>query len=79
MTDDCFPDIYGLPIFRVSRTIKQRHGDELHILKGFEVFGQVQWSHVEIWKISELAAGIADLQAAMVGPPLNGVLLRKAH
>lgn len=72
-----FPDIFGLPVYRVSKTIKCRCGDELHILKGFEMFGQVHWSHVEIWKVSELCDGVAGLLDVLDPPTV--ISLRKDH
>jgi hypothetical protein len=45
------PDVYGLPIYRVNRTIMRRVGNELHILCGSELFGQVSWTHIEVLKI----------------------------
>lgn len=45
------PDIYSLPIYRVDKTVMQRVGDEIHILCGHTLFGQMQWTHIEIIKI----------------------------
>lgn len=77
MSDEAqFPDIFGLPIYRVSTSIKYRRGDELHILKGFETFGQIHWSHIEVWKISELATGVVGLLDTMHPPEVSP---RKDH
>jgi hypothetical protein len=75
------PDLYGLPVYRVSRSIKQRVGDEIHLIKGYEMFGQMHWSHVEIWKVSELLASAAEINAETASPPVRDMRpwLRKAH
>jgi hypothetical protein len=46
MRDDAvaMPDTYGLPVYRIDRTVKQRVGDEIQILCGSEMFGQTQWN-----------------------------------
>jgi hypothetical protein len=51
--NDEIPDIYGLPVYRANRCIKKRVGDEIHMLVGQDVFGQIIWSHVEIWNAGD--------------------------
>lgn len=44
------PDTYGLPVYTVTKIIKQRIGDEIHMLCGAELFGQTQWTFIAIMK-----------------------------
>lgn len=48
------PDIYGLPVYRVTKLHTERIGDEIHIIHGHEMFGQTFWTHVEIWLASDM-------------------------
>lgn len=48
------PDVYGLPVFRTTKIVKERIGDEIRMLCGFEVFGQVHWTHISIMKAADL-------------------------
>lgn len=50
----CAPDTFGLPIYRTTKLFQERVGDEIHIIHGHEIFGQVVWTHIEIWKVSDL-------------------------
>jgi hypothetical protein len=47
-------DIFGLPVFKVTKTIEERIGDEIHILHGYEMFGQMCWTHIEIMLVEDL-------------------------
>ena len=48
------PDVFGLPVHRVSVSIAKSVGDEVHIVKGENLFGTIHWTHVEIWKIADI-------------------------
>lgn len=48
------PDIFGLPIYRPTKFIKERVGDEVRLLCGVEAFGQISWTHVTILKPEDM-------------------------
>jgi hypothetical protein len=50
------PDTYGLPIYKVTKTIEERVGNEVRILCGYEMFGQTIWTHIVIMTPDDLAA-----------------------
>lgn len=43
------PDLLNLPVYRVTKTMEERVGNLIHVLHGYESFGQTVWTHVEIW------------------------------
>jgi hypothetical protein len=49
------PDTYGLPVYKTTKTIEERVGDEVHILCGYEMFGQTIWTHIAIMTARDLA------------------------
>ncbi len=58
------PDVFGLPVYKVNRFVRRRVGDEIQILCGQELFGQVIWSHVSIMKAADCL--IATREAAEI-------------
>ena len=61
------PDVHGLPVHRVTTSFATCVGDEVHIIKGQNVCGTIQWTYVEIWKLEEvLRAANAAYQIAKV-------------
>lgn len=54
------PDTYGLPIYKITKVIKQRVGDDIHMLCGAEVFGQTQWLYIVTMSAADLIREASD-------------------
>jgi hypothetical protein len=54
-TEQPVVDTYGLPIYKVTKTIEERVGDEVRIVCGYEMFGQTVWTHIVIMTPDDLA------------------------
>jgi len=48
------PDLLNLPIYTTTTTREIRTGNKVHILHGCEVFGEVMWTHIEVWDPADL-------------------------
>lgn len=48
------PDLFNLPVYRVTKTMEERVGDHIHVLHGYVSFGQTVWTHMEIWDATDL-------------------------
>ena len=48
------PDLSGLPVYHVNVTMEERVGDEVRVLHGSMAFGQIVWSHVEVWPVGAI-------------------------
>jgi hypothetical protein len=48
-------DTYGLPVYKITKTVEERVGDEIRILCGYEMFGQTTWTHINILSARDLA------------------------
>ena len=71
-------DVTGLPVHRVSVSIAKNVGDEVHILKGENLFGSIQWTHVEIWKIKDIIRA-ANTAYEMAQQSLGDAGMRELH
>jgi hypothetical protein len=49
------PDTFGLPVYKITKTIEERVGDEVRILCGYEMFGQTVWTHIVLMEAMDLA------------------------
>lgn len=49
------PDTFGLPVYKITKTIEERVGDEVRILCGYEMFGQTVWAYIAILSARDLA------------------------
>ena len=72
------PDTYGLPVYRVTKIIKQRVGDELHMLCGAEMFGQTQWSHICTMKLTDVLVEAQECEQIAMGVPAADANVRRA-
>lgn len=54
-TSSLMPDLLNVQVFRVTKTIEERIGDHIHVLHGYESFGQTIWTHLEIWDAQDIA------------------------
>lgn len=51
---EALPDIFNLPVYKVTKTIEERVGDQIHVLHGYQSFGQTIWTHMEVWDAADL-------------------------
>lgn len=49
------PDLSNVMVYRVTKTVEERVGDHVHVLHGYESFGQTIWTHLEIWDAKDMA------------------------
>lgn len=64
-------DIYGLPVYKITKIIKERIGDEVHMICGHEMFGQTIWTHVAIILASDLIVEADACQQIAMRPMLR--------
>lgn len=64
--DRVFPDTYGLPVYRVTKIIKERCGDEIRFLCGSELFGQIQWTHICVMKAADVIVEARESEAIAI-------------
>lgn len=50
---DHFPDVAGLPVFRINETKIEVINGEVHTLCGMSIFGQIVWQYVVIMTAAE--------------------------
>jgi hypothetical protein len=62
------PDTFGLPVYKITKTIEERVGDEVRILCGHEMFGQTVWTHIVIMEATDLAASSSRCQQISMRP-----------
>lgn len=48
------PSLSGIKVYRVTKTVEERVGDHVHVLHGYESFGQTIWTHLEIWDAKDM-------------------------
>lgn len=48
------PDLFNVPVYRVTRTMEERVGDHIHVLHGYDSFGQTVWTHLEVWDVADM-------------------------
>lgn len=61
------PDTYGLPIYKVTKVIKQKVGDDVHMLCGAEIFGQTQWLYIVTMSAADLLREASDAMDVAYG------------
>jgi hypothetical protein len=64
------PDTFGLPVYKITKTIEERVGNEVRILCGYEMFGQTVWSHIVIMDAGDLAESSSKCHNISTAPTL---------
>jgi hypothetical protein len=64
------PDTFGLPVYKITKTIEERVGNEVRILCGYEMFGQTVWSHIVIMEAADLAESAGKCHSIATTPLL---------
>jgi hypothetical protein len=69
-TEQPMPDTFGLPVYKITKTIEERVGNEVRILCGYEMFGQTVWSHIVIMDARDLAESSGKCHTIATAPVL---------
>lgn len=70
-------DTYGLPVYKTTKIIKERVGDEIHMLCGHDMFGHTIWTHIAIMSASDVITEARECQEIATRPSLQ--LVRAGH
>jgi hypothetical protein len=47
-------DTYGLPVYKATKVMRERVGDEIRMLIGHEMFGRTVWTHILIMSAADV-------------------------
>jgi hypothetical protein len=61
-------DTYGLPVYKTTKIIKERVGDEIHMLCGHEMFGRIMWTHIAIMSTTDVLTESRECQEIATRP-----------
>lgn len=64
-------DTYGLPVYKVNKVVRERVGDEMRILMGYEMFGRTVWTHVLIMSASDVLIESQKCQEVALRPTIE--------
>lgn len=70
-------DTYGLPVYKTTKIIKERVGDEIHMLCGHELFGRMVWTHIAIMAAADVL--IESRECQELATRLSNNVVRLGH
>lgn len=47
-------DTFGLPVYKATKVMRERVGDEIRMLIGHEMFGRTVWTHILIMSAADV-------------------------
>lgn len=75
------PNTEGLPVYEITKIIKQRVGSKIHFLCGNEAFGRVHWFYIATMDAGDVIEHSRESERLALGAVIEsvGLVASKAH